>query len=131
MLLHKFMADGLTQLFCILLSQGRLININIFNGCSTLLWLIQVKNSELQINPESTLILFVVGESLQKQHLTAISIPQCITQRCNEFTLQNTCRKAIRKCLLDIDFHAHLFKRIDKLGLPTAVRAYLLFNSLG
>ena len=131
MLLYKFTADGLTQLFCILLSQERLINMNSFNGCNTLSWLIQVKNSELQIHSEPALILFVAGESPQKQHLTAFSIPQCITQRSNKFTLQNTCRKAIRKYLLDTDFHAHLFNRIDKLGLPAPVRSYLWFNLLG
>ena len=75
MLLQEFTADGLAQLFCILLNQGRLININSFNGCNTLSWLIQVKNLELQINPEPALILFAVGGSLQKQHLTAVSIP--------------------------------------------------------
>ena len=125
MLLYEFTADGLTQLFCILLSQGTLVNINSFNGCNTLSWLIQVKNSELQINPEPALILFAVGESLQKQHLTAFPIPQCITQRSNEFTLQNMCKKAIRKHLLGIDFHVHLFNRIDQLGLPAPVRSYL------
>ena len=127
----KFTADGLTQLFCILLSQGRLININSFSGCNTLSRLIQVKNSELQINPEPALILFVAGESPQKQHLSVVSVPQCITQRSNEFTLQNACQKATRKCLLDIDFHAHLVNRIDELGLPAPVRAYFSFNSLG
>ena len=78
------------------------------------------------------LILFVVGEVLQLQHLTVTFTtaykPECITQESNQFTLQNVCRKAIRKCLLGIDFHAHLFNRIDKLGLPAPIRSYLLFN---
>ena len=104
--------------------------MNSFNGCNTLSWLIQVANSELQINPEPALILFAVGESLQKQHLAVFLIPQCITQRSNEFILQNMCKKATRKHFLDIDFHAHLFNRIDKQGLPAPVRSYLLFNLL-
>ena len=74
--------------------------------------------SELQINPEPALILFVAGESLQLEHLTAVSIPECISEGSIEFTLQNAYRKAIRKCLLDIDFLAHLFNRIDRLCLP-------------
>ena len=98
---------------------------------------LQNSNLDLQINPEPALILFAVGEVLQLQHLTATyiddyvttaHIPECITEESNEFTLQNACKKATRKGLLDIDFHAHLFNRIDKLSLPAPVRSYLLFN---
>ena len=49
-------------------------------------------------------------------------------QSSNEFFLQSACRKAIRKRLLDIDFHAQLYNRIDELGMPSCIRSYLLFN---
>ena len=87
-------------------------------------------------NPEPAL-LFVAGKVLQLQHLTATDIddyvttayiPMCITEKSNEFTLQNACQKAIRKHLLDNDFRAHLFNRKDKLGWLVPLRSYLLFN---
>ena len=56
-------------------------------------------------------------ESLQLEHLTATYmddyvttayVPECITEGSNEFTLQNMCRKGIRKCVLDIDLACQL-----------------------
>ena len=135
--------DSLTELLCTLLSLGKPINLKEINGFNSLMVLLkentcshqsklQNPDSDLKINPEPALILFAAGEVLQLQHLTVTVtttyIPECITQESNQFTLQNACRKAIRKRLLGIDFHAHLFNRIDKLGLPAPVRSYLLFN---
>ena len=34
----------------------------------------------------------------------------------------------IRKHLLKLDPHQHLFKRVPKLGLPSALSRYLLYN---
>ena len=118
-----------------MLNHGKPINLKSINGFNSLTVLLkqnshkkqQNSDSDLWINPESTLILFEVGEVFQLQHLTATDIddyvttayiPQCITEQSNEFTLQNACQKAVRKHLLDNDFHAHLFNRKDKLGLP-------------
>ena len=42
--------------------------------------------------------------------------------------LANICRKAIRKHLLQLDPHSHLFARIPRLPLPAALARYLLFN---
>ena len=38
------------------------------------------------------------------------------------------CREAIRKHLIDLDPHAHLFNRIPQLGLPSLLTDYLLFD---
>ena len=43
------------------------------------------------------------------------------------FYLNQLCREAIRKHLLDLDPHTNLFERIPKLGLPTPLAKYLLF----
>ena len=146
LLFSIFEGDSLIELLCTLLSLGKPINLKEINGFNSLTVLLKENShqsklhnldSDLKINLEPALILFVVGEVLQLQHLTVTYvddyvttayIPECITQESNQFTLQNACRKAIRKRLLDIDFHVHLFNRIDKLGLPAPVRSYLLFN---
>ncbi len=42
--------------------------------------------------------------------------------------LQAHCRSAIRRHLLSLDPHSHLFNRIPRLPLPSAVKDYLLFH---
>ena len=140
-----FEGESLTEFLCTLLSLRKPINVMEINGFNSFMVLLKQNSHRklqnldlnLQINPESALVLFAAGEVLQIQHLTATYIddyvttayiPDCITEGSNKFSLQNVCRKAIRKCLLDIDFHAHLFNGIDKLGLPAPVRSYLLFS---
>ena len=44
------------------------------------------------------------------------------------FDLKHLCREAIRKHLLELDLHTHLFGRIPKLGLPKPLTEYLLFR---
>ena len=45
-----------------------------------------------------------------------------------KFTLINICREDIRKHLLDLDPHTHLFCRIPKLGLSKSLTNFLLYN---
>ena len=45
-----------------------------------------------------------------------------------ELQLKHICREAIRKHLLKLDPHQHLFGRIPRLGLPSALNQYLLFG---
>ena len=42
--------------------------------------------------------------------------------------LKQMCREAIRKHLLELDPHAHLFHRVPRLGLPSLLTEYLLYN---
>ena len=42
--------------------------------------------------------------------------------------LKHICRKAIRKHLLDLDSHQHLFARVPRLGLPELLNLYLLYG---
>ena len=44
-----------------------------------------------------------------------------------KFTLKNICRENIRKHLLDLDPHSHLFYRVPKLGLPKLLADFLLY----
>ena len=43
-------------------------------------------------------------------------------------SLKHLCREAIRKHLLELDPHSHLFGRVPKLGLPTLLNEYLLYD---
>ena len=46
--------------------------------------------------------------------------------------LKHMSRQVIRKHLIDVDPHTHLFGRIPQLPLPSALKEYLLYNiSLG
>ena len=42
--------------------------------------------------------------------------------------LKHLCRKAIRNHLLELDEHGILFNRVHKLGLPTSIADYLVYN---
>ena len=42
--------------------------------------------------------------------------------------LKHLCRLAVRNHLLNLDPHTHLFYRVPKLQLPSAMTQYLLFE---
>ena len=42
--------------------------------------------------------------------------------------LKHLCRETIRKHLLKLDPHENLFHRVPRLGLPTLISDYLLYN---
>ena len=44
-----------------------------------------------------------------------------------KLSLKHMCRETIRKHLLAIEPHQHLFGRIPQLGLPSSLTDYLLF----
>ena len=45
-----------------------------------------------------------------------------------ELTLHNLCRESIRKHLQNVDPYGNLFCRIPRLGLPSLLVKYLLYN---
>ena len=46
----------------------------------------------------------------------------------SEINLMNFCRRSIRKHLLNLDFHTHLFARVPKLGLPPSLEKYVVYG---
>ena len=56
-----------------------------------------------------------------------ISWNNCEIYDCPEMTLLDLCREAIRKHLLQMSPHEHLFGRVPKLGLPSIITDYLLY----
>ena len=47
----------------------------------------------------------------------------------DRFTLHDWCRSAIRSRLMLLDIHENLFLRIPRLGLPSRLTKYLLYNA--
>ena len=62
------------------------------------------------------------------RHRVQITLPDYLKQDNEKFNLKHLCRMTIRKHLLDLDPHSHLFYRVIKLGLPYIITEYLLFN---
>ena len=78
------------------------------------------------ISDESAMLLYAAGEMADSPADTAI--PQILTQMEANPSLKHCARQAIRKHLIDLDPHHHLFNRIPALGLPPLLTQYLLFN---
>ena len=57
-----------------------------------------------------------------------VKIPKMLKFEEKKLELKHICRMAIQKYLVKIDPHSNLFRRIPKLGLPSQITKYLLFN---
>ena len=68
-------------------------------------------------------LLFAAGEDYPKY----LHFPQDLLPE-SEINLKHLCREAIRKHLLKLDPHTHLFGRVPRLGLPSIISDYLLYN---
>ena len=56
------------------------------------------------------------------------SVPEFLLRKDLRLCLKHACRETIRKRLIDIDPHKHLFDRLPQLGLPHSLTEYLLYN---
>ena len=68
---------------------------------------------------DTDMLLFASGES-------RLRVPESLQP--SEPNLMHLCRKTIRKHLLKLDPHTHLFSRVPQLGLPTLLNNYLLYD---
>ena len=74
------------------------------------------------------LLLYAAGETLDGP-IDAEKLPDCLRFDDLQLMLKHICREAIRKHLLSLDPHTHLFYRIPRLGLPSSLNRYLLYNT--
>ena len=81
------------------------------------------------------MILFTAGETIGGNTIetkgtdgTTIKIDVPGYLQIEDTSLKNICRYATRNRLLNLDSHRHLFGRIPKLGRPSALASYLLYN---
>ena len=77
-------------------------------------------------NTGPLMLLYAAGETLEGT--AEDKIPEELKFEDEKLELKHTCREAIRKHLLKLDPHQHLFSRIPELGLPSLMTEYLLFN---
>ena len=75
---------------------------------------------------DTLMFLYAAGETLDGTEED--KIPEELKFKEEKLELKHICREAIRKHLLKLDPHQHLFGRIPQLGLPSIVTEYLLFN---
>ena len=76
-------------------------------------------------------LLFAAGENVDEERSVSIFSTKTIRTAKHlksTSTLKDQCRHKIRKILLEIDPFHHLFNRIPKLGLPSSLLKYLLFD---
>ena len=77
--------------------------------------------------PSILMLLYAAGEIPSPERAKALAtFLQFKTS--DELNLKHICRDSIRKHLLDLDPHRHLFGRIPKLGLPSSLVQYLLYH---
>ena len=73
---------------------------------------------------EFHMFLYAAGETFNIDQ----TIPKYLTELKENLNLKHLCREAIRKHLIDLDPHEHLFGRIPRLGLPSLLTEYLLYD---
>ena len=71
-------------------------------------------------------LLFAAGE--RPDGICDEKIPDCLKFKDVQLELKHICREAIRKHLLELDPHTHLFGRVPRLGLPSLLIDYLLYD---
>ena len=84
------------------------------------------------VNRETIRLLVAAGETLDG---ATSAVPNTQNQLINsadyleqQNTLKLVCREAIRKHLLVLDPHEHLFHRVPKIGLPAVITSFMLFD---
>ena len=88
-------------------------------------WFIGMKQSEIN-DKAAILLLYSAGETLEGTDVD--KIPEVLQFEEEKLELKHICREAIRKHLLKVDPHQHLFGRVPRLKLPERITEYLLFN---
>ena len=105
----------------LLLRSGAKINMLNKRGRSVL----EMFNWKIDGTEKLVTLLFAAGEKIFRR-IPSLDNMKWLTQP--EVSLKHLCRVTIRKHLLSLDLHRHLFHRVPKLGLPKALSAYVLYN---
>ena len=111
----------------ILLRSGT--KINVFDRDSFNALLLQVKQNDGSTRCAALCrLLFAAGETLDGP-INTNKIPDCLKFDDVQLVLKHICREAIRKHLLSLNPHSHLFGRIPQLHLPDLLTEYLLYDT--
>ena len=103
--------------------------INLFDTDSFKALMLVIKENEGSArSADLCLLLFAAGETLDGP-INAKKVPDCLKFDDLQLVLKHICREAIRKHLLALDPHTHLSGRVPRLGLPSSLNRYLLYNT--
>ena len=100
------------------LEAGARINMRNKTGRNALT--IHIEENET-IHHETAMLLYAAGERLENKHIDTLD------KNLKSLRLEHLCREAIRKHLIDLDPHDHLFTRIPRLDLPH-LTSYMLYG---
>ena len=114
-----------TQFVRELLQRNAKINVIDKNGYNALTRHLATQGSP--ISWEICWLLYVAGEKLI-YGISRDHVPDYLKHNEIKLNFNHICRQAIRKHLLDVDPYSHLFGRIPRLGLPSSVTEYLLYE---
>ena len=121
-------AAGVNALECAssLIKAGVIVNKRNDRSENALMLLLRTPNCQGG-KEELTKLLFAAGEKIDG---TTYSVPECIMKKMDSvLNLQHLCRETIRKHLISIQPHVHLFGRLPQLELPSSLIKYLLYDS--
>ena len=82
--------------------------------------------SSRPVREDVVMLLHAAGEEVEGT--TSAELSKFLPHQQPQLNLKQLCRQAIRKHLLQMNPHQHLFGRIPQLGLPSIIANYLLFD---
>ena len=127
----------------LLLRSGAKINLYNRNNYNALMAHINYRKYEgRDFGMEMNMLLFAAGETIEgttfkssslrhmgdeQYEVLYIDVPEYLLNTELKLCLKHLCRESIRKHLLKLDPHTHLFDRVPSLGLPKSLTEYLLY----
>ena len=117
-------AASLGKLQCIkmLLKSGAHVNKSSFGSNALKSYIMKCASPSKDV----AMLLYANGEEVTPDAF--FKVPKSLHFKKSKMKLKHICRQAIRKHLLELDPHQHLFGRVPRLGLPNALNKYLMFN---
>ena len=79
------------------------------------------------VDKDMSRLLFAAGEILDDDD-SKETLESVLQLKEIRMQLKHVCREAIKKHLLKLEPHQHLFGRIPRLGLPKIIKTYLLYD---
>ena len=113
----------------LLLKSGARVNAANFKRQNTLIFLAEHQGSQ-----DVGRFLLAAGEVINVEQypflglLRHFDVPAYLRQRELQLCLKHLCREAIRKCLIHVQPHLHLFDRVFDIGLPSLLTKYLVYD---
>ena len=102
-------------------------NVNMANNEGTFIDIFSWYHLSCQINKHETQFLKLLFAAGDKVTELSDEVKRILDEP-GKMNLSHLCREAIRKQLLEMDVHTHLFGRVPRLGLPAPLQNYLLYD---